>query len=273
MSKRADNAPRQDIKMYEPTEVLIIGIDTSDGPSHWGHDAESNKEPLLEATVLFTMEYGVIQPVLGRRDGEKIVIVAGRGRTRHLREANVRRATEGLPPWTLPVRIVKGDEKRMRILKTAENSHRRDQHPLARARQAYELSQLMPEAEAATAMGLGVPQFKAVIKFLDLAPAGVKAVEAGWLKPTAALELVTLSEADQTTRVAELAEIMARSNGKKVTARQVKAKIQAAAGEEPSETPTTRIKKVTAILDKLEDGATKDDLWSVIKRIRNALKP
>ncbi len=270
MSKRADSAPRQDIKMYDPTEVLIIGIDTSDGPSHWGYDGDSNKESLLEATVLFTMEYGVIQPVLGRRDGEKIVIVAGRGRTRHLREANVRRAADGLPPWPLPVRIVKGDEKRMRILKTAENSHRRDQNPMARARQAYELSQLMPEAEAATAMGLGVPQFKAVIKFLDLAPEVVKVVEKGGLKPTAAMELVSLSEADQTAR---LAEIMASSNGKKVTARQVKAKIHAAAGEDPPETPSTRIKKVSAILEKLEERATKDDLLEAIAKIRRALKP
>lgn len=269
MSKRADDAPRQDIKMYDPNEVIIIGIDTSDGPSHWGYDGDSNKEPLLEASVAFTVEYGIIQPLLGRRDGEKIVIVAGRGRTRLLREANVQRVASGQAPWHLPVRIVKGDEKRMRILKTAENSHRREQNPMARARQAYELSQLMPEAEAAQSMGLGLPQFKAVIKFLDLAPEVVKVVEKGGLKPTAALELVSLSEADQTAR---LAEIMASSNGKRVTARQVKAKIHAAAGSEPPETPTTRIKKVNAILDKLEDGATKDDLWASIKKIRNALK-
>jgi len=270
MNKRADNAPRQDIKMHDPNKVVIIGIDTDDGPTHPLYDEESNKTPILEASVQFTVDNGIIQNVLARRDGDKIVIVAGRGRTRLLREANARRVADGQTPWHLPVKIVKGDEKKMRILKHGENSHRRDQNPMARARHAYELSQLMPEAEAASTMGLGVPQFKSIIKLLDLSPEVVKGVVSGAVKPTAALELVTLSEADQTAR---MAEIMASSNGKKVTARQVKAKLHEANGQEPPETPSTRVKKVTAILDKLEDGATKDDLWSVIKKIRHALKP
>ena len=52
----------------------------------------------------------------------------------------------------------------------------------------------------------------------------------------------------------------------------MKAKVREAAGKAPLETPATRIKKVGAILDKLEDDANKDDLWSAIKKIRNALK-
>jgi ParB-like chromosome segregation protein Spo0J len=256
--------------MYDPAkDVVIIGIDTPADPTHFGYDAESNQTPLLEASVLFTVTHGIIQPLLGRRDGEKVVIVAGRGRTRLLREANARRVADGLVPWLLPVRIVRGDEKQMRILKHGENSHRREQNPMARARHAYELSQLMPEAEAASTMGLGLPQFKAVMKFLDLAPEVQKGVQKGDLKPTAALELAALSEADQT---AKLAEIMASSNGKRVTQREVKAKLHAANGQEPAKTPSTRIKKVVSILDKLDDGATKDDLWETIKKIRNTLK-
>jgi ParB-like chromosome segregation protein Spo0J len=256
--------------MYDPAkDVVIIGIDTPADPTHFGYDAESNQTPLLEASVLFTVTHGIIQPLLGRRDGEKVVIVAGRGRTRLLREANARRVADGLVPWLLPVRIVRGDDAQMRILKHGENSHRREQNPMARARHAYELSQLMPEAEAASTMGLGLPQFKAVMKFLDLAPEVQKGVQKGDLKPTAALELAALSEADQT---AKLAEIMASSNGKRITQREVKAKLHAANGQEPAKTPSTRIKKVVSILDKLDDGATKDDLWETIKKIRNTLK-
>ena len=50
------------------------------------------------------------------------------------------------------------------------------------------------------------------------------------------------------------------------TPRDVKAKVREANGKAPLETPATRIKKVTGILDKLEDGDTKDDLWSAILR-------
>jgi len=269
-SKRADSAPRQEVKMYDPNEAVIIGLDTDDGPSHWGYDEESNKNPVLEADVQFTYENGVIQNVLARRDGDKIVIVAGRGRTRQLREANKHRIANGLPVWYLPVRIVKGDARKMLVLKHGENSHRREQSPFARAQQAYELAQQFPEDQAATILGLGLVQFRSVLKLLDVGPAVKKAVMQGDLMPTAAIELAALSEAEQTT---QLAAIMATAtvNGSKPTTRDVKAKVREANGKAPLETPATRIKKVTGILDKLEDDATKDDLWGAIKKIRQAL--
>jgi ParB-like chromosome segregation protein Spo0J len=271
MNKRADAAPRQEVKGYDPDEVIIIGIDTDDGPSHWGYDEESNNNPLLEADVQFTYENGIIQNVLGRRDGDKIVIVAGRGRTRQLREANKRRKADGLPPWFLPVKIVKGDARKMLVLKHGENSHRREQSPFVRAQQAYELSQQFPEAQAATIMGLGLPQFRSILKLLDLGPAVKKAVLEDRLKPTAAIEFAALSEAEQTTKLAEVLSTAA-ATGSKPTTRDVKAKVREANGKAPLETPATRIKKVVGILDKLEDDATKDDLWGAVKKIRQALK-
>jgi ParB-like chromosome segregation protein Spo0J len=270
-NNRADSAPRQEVKMYDPNEVVIIGIDTDDGPSHWGHDEESNKAPLLEADVLFTYEQGIIQNVLGKRDGDKIVIVAGRGRTRQLREANKRRVADAQNPWFLPVKIVQGDSRKMLVLKHGENSHRREQSPFVRAQQAYELSQQFPEDQAATIMGLGLVQFRSVLKLLDVGPAVKKAVMQGDLKPTAAIELAALSEADQTTQLAAIMATAAVTGGKPTT-RDVKAKVREANGKAPIETPAGRIKKVTGILEKLEEGATKDDLWGVIKKIRQALK-
>lgn len=271
MNKRADAAPRQEVKGYDPDEVIIIGIDTDDGPSHWGYDEESNKNPLLEADVQFTYENGVIQNVLGRRDGKKVVIVAGRGRTRLLREANKRRIRDGLAPWFLPVKIVMGDSRKMLVLKHGENSHRREQSPFVRAQQAYELSQQFPEDQAATIMGLGVKQFRDVLKLLSLGPAAKKAVMEDRLKPTAAIVLAELSEAEQ---AAQLTTIMATAaaSGSKPTTRDVRAKVREATGKAPIETPSTRIKKVSGILDKLEESATKEDLWGAIKKIRQALK-
>jgi ParB-like chromosome segregation protein Spo0J len=271
MNKRADAAPRQEVKGYDPNEVVIIGHDTDDGHSHWGYDEESNKTPLLEADVLFTYENGVIQNVLGRRDGKRIIIVAGRGRTRQLREANKRRVADGLSPWFLPVKIVMGDARKMLVLKHGENSHRREQSPFMRAQQAYELSQQFPEDQAATIMGLGLKQFRDVLKLLALGPEAKKAVLAGDLKPTGAIVLAELSEADQAT---QLASIMSNAavNGSKPTTRDVKAKVREANGKAPLETPAGRIKKVSGILEKLEEGATKDDLWGAIKKIRQALK-
>lgn len=271
MNKRADAAPRQEVKGYNPDEVVIIGIDTDDGPSHWGYDEESNNNPLLEADVQFTYENGIIQNVLGRRDGSKVVIVAGRGRTRQLREANKRRVKDGLAPWFLPVKIVMGDARKMLVLKHGENSHRREQSPFVRAQQAYELSQQFPEDQAATIMGLGVKQFRDVLKLLSLGPAAKKAVMEDKLKPTAAIVLAELSEAEQAEQLSTIMASAAASGGKPTT-RDVKAKVREATGKAPLKTPSTRIKAVTGILENIEESATKDDLWAAIKKIRQALK-
>lgn len=271
MNNRADSAPRQEVKMYDPDKVVIIGLDTDDGHTHWGYDEESNKAQLLEADVLFTYDNGIIQNVLGRRDGDKVVIVAGRGRTRQLREANARRKADGQAPWFLPVKIVQGDARKMLVLKHGENAHRREQSPFVRAQQAYELSQQFPEDQAATILGLGVKQFREVLKLLDLGAPVKKAVMQGDLKPSAAIGLASLSEADQATQLASILETSA-STGSKPTTRDVKAKVREAKGKAPLETPATRVKKVTAILDKLEEDSTKDELWAAIKKIRQALK-
>ena len=225
-NNRADDAPRKEVKMYDPNAVVIIGYDTDDGPSHPLFDGESNEAPLLEADVLFTYEHGVLQPVSCKRDGEKLLVVFGRGRTRVLREANKRRIANGLPPWFLPVQIVKGDVLKMLALKHGENSHRREQNPMARARAAYDLSQQMPEEKAAVVMGLGIAQFRNVLKLLDLAPAVAKAVTKGELSASAAAPLACLSEAEQTAKLAELA-----SSEAKPTIRDVKAKVREANGK------------------------------------------
>lgn len=225
-NNRADDAPRKEVKMYDPNVPVIIGLDTDDGPTHPLFDGESNETPLLEADVLFTYEHGVLQPVSCKRDGDKLIVVFGRGRTRQLREANKRRIANGLQPWLLPVQIVKGDALKMLALKHGENSHRREQNPMARARAAYDLSQQMPEEKAAIVMGLGVAQFRNLIKLLDLAPAVVKAITKGELSASAAAPLATLSEAEQTAKLAELA-----SSSAKPTIRDVKAKVREANGK------------------------------------------
>lgn len=266
MSKRADDAPRKEVKMYDPKDAVIIGHDTKDGPSHPLYDGDSNATPLLESDILFTYEHGIIQPVSAKRDGDRILIVFGRGRTRQLREANKRRIADGLQPWLLPVQIVKGDSLKMLALKHGENSHRREQDPMARARGAYELSQQMPEEKAAVVLGLGLAQFRNVLKLLDLAPAAAKAVIKGDLSATAGAEMAALSEADQEEQLAELT-----AGGTKPTVRDVQAKVRELNGKAPLATPASRIKTVIALLDKLDDGAHKEDLWATIRKIRIAL--
>lgn len=268
-NNRADDAPRKEVKMYDPNVVVIIGLDTNDGPSHPLFDGESNAAPLIEADVLFTYENGVLQPISCKRDGKRLLVVFGRGRTRQLREANKRRIADGLEPWFLPVQIVMGDAAKMLILKHGENSHRRELNPLARARDAYELLQQMPEAKAATTLGLGLQQFRSVIKLLDLAPAVAKAVSKGELSASAAAELTGLSEVEQTEKLAELT--VSLPTGKKPTIRDVKAKVREANGKKIAiSVPDKRTqRRLLGYVQNLSDGSNSLAWW---EGVEDALK-
>jgi len=268
---RADSAPRKEIKMYDPKVLVIIGYDTDDGPSHPLCDKESNDAKLVEADVKFTMKHGVIQPISCKRDGDRLLVVFGRGRTRLLREANERLMADGGKPWLMPVQIVLGDETKMLALKHGENSHRREINPMARAREALELSQKMPEQEAADTLGLGLHQFRNVLKLNNLGPVATKALLKGEIKETGAVHMAGLSEADQETKIAELLAEAATNGGKKPTVRDVQAKVREAAGKAPIETPAQRIKRSLDQIAKLDDSSTKDELWAVIKKVQKVL--
>jgi len=268
-NNRADDAPRKEVKMYDPNAVVIIGLDTDDGPSHPLFDGESNEAPLLEADVLFTYEHGVLQPVSCKRDGKSLLVVYGRGRTRQLREANKRRIANGLSPWFLPVQIVKGDALKMLALKHGENSHRRELNPMARARAAYDLSQQMPEEKAAIVMGLGLAQFRNVIKLLDVAPAVAKAVTKGELSASAATELAQLSEVEQTAKLVELS-----SNGAKPTIRDVKAKVREANGKKVviSVGDKRTQRRLLTYVQNLSHGSASEKTMSWWEGVEDALK-
>jgi hypothetical protein len=266
MSKHGKSAGRADLPKYDPNDVVIIGLDTDDGPQHYLCDEESNKAPLNESSVLFTMVHGVLQPPVGERDGEKVVIVAGRGRTRLLREANARLVKEGNQPWSMPVIIKRGDEATMISIRAGENLHRRTISPMWRARQAQDLlDKGKSKPEVAATIGVDTGQLDNVLKLLSLAPSVGKAVVKGDLSATAAVQLADMPRDEQETQLKELL-----ANGKP-TVKDTINKVRKAKGQDAVETPKDRINKAIAVLDKLEDDATKDDLWSAVKRIRKAL--
>lgn len=241
MSRRADDAPRREIKMYDPDDAVIIGYDTKDGPEHDLYDGRSNSAPVLDVDVEFTVEHGILEPIACRRDGDRILVVFGRGRTKQLRAANKIRIAKKLEPWLLPVQIVKGDSTKMKAIKVGENYHRREIDPITRAETAYELSQCMPEERAAVQMGLSVQQLRNSIKLLDLSPTASKAVVAGNLSATAAMQFTGLSHESQDAKIAKL--------GAKPKVREAKA---AAIDGPVRDTPTAKIRNLIEAID----GAT-----------------
>lgn len=271
--KHGSSAARAEIPKFDPDDVVIVGLDTKDGPEHPLCDAESNETPLNEATVRFTMRHGVIQPPVGRRDGARVLIVAGRGRTRHLREANKRLKAEGQEPWLLPILIRRGDDVEMVQIRLGENSHRRKLDPFIRAHEANLLIKKgNSKQDVADNVGVTVHQLTVeILPLLDLTTKGIKAIRSGVMSPTAAAKLAKLSQAEQDTTIDEL-----MAGGAKPTVRDAKNKVRESQGKAPLETARDKLARIADIIDEqkiVRAGNQLDLVLEVIERIRAIVRP
>lgn len=258
---------RTDTHLYDPNDVVIIGHDTKDGPEHYLCDVESNATPLNEATVRFTKKHGIIQPVVGQRDGDRTVITAGRGRTRHLREANAQLIAEGAKPWPLPVVIKRGDENTMLEIRTGENAHRREVSPFARAKEAnMMLSKGMSKQDVADALCVTTAQLNNnILPLLELAQPVVHAIKSGKLSATAGATMAALPRDEQVKQLTELT-----ADGAKPTVAETRNKARAARGKQPLETPKGRLIRIGNALDKCSGcapDASREDFQTALGKV------
>lgn len=113
------NAQRSDAFALEPEKFTLITA-----PEHPLYDPRVHDEP-DESLVRNVMTYGVIEPVIIRRNGEKVEVVAGRGRVKAALEANRRLTAEGKQPIRVPAILKRGQDADMFGVLISENECRR----------------------------------------------------------------------------------------------------------------------------------------------------
>lgn len=230
---------RRSYFVFDPHEVVIIGIDTKDGPEHPLFDAESNAHPAEkdEPNIANVRTFGVLKPILFDRDGDRIIVVDGRTRVRWARcAAKIQRAA-GEEVLVVPGIPKRGDGAMLYGISRAANTHRPDDSPMSQARNAQRLIDMgRSEAEAAVAFGVTLPTMRQWLSLLALDPKVQRAVERG-MAISAATPLAKLSRSEQVTKLAQLTEAGARP-----TARAVTNKMREGDGRAPVETPASRIK-------------------------------
>lgn len=227
MAKQAFEGSRQSVYLMKPEDVTIIGVDTDDGPEHHLYD-ERIKWALEENTVLDMMCRGVKVPIEVTKDGDKAIVVDGRRRTMHAREANKRLAAKGAP--TLRIRVlppVSGEARDLLGSMVALNEHREDDSPLNRAKKAKRLLEYgHTETEIAVICKVTPQAVRNWLNLLSLDPSVQKAVERGDLAASAAVELKDLPKAEQKESLEELLLSAPATNSdgktKRKTARDVK---------------------------------------------------
>lgn len=262
----------------DPTTCIIIGLDTDDGPEHSLFDGPSNKRPLTEAGVAYAYAHGIDDPIFVVRDGQRVLVVKGRKRTKELREANKRRVADGLDPWLIKTIIIPGSHQTpgMRLKRIVENWGLRNERTLReKIREAQELLDHGDATREDVAGWLMIKPAR-LQSYLDLQQLGDKAgtaLDDGSLSPSAAGPLTKLSVEDQDKT---LATVKAEAKpGKRPTF----AKIREATGKAEIRTPKVRLGKAATkfmilapVLAEHLSGVSDDDpIWGDLSLLAHEL--
>jgi len=267
-NKKAVNAPRRDVFMLDPTDVVVIGVDTDhrSKADHYLWDPRI-KLPLDEGLVNNIRTYGVLKPVLVIKDGDKVIVADGRQRTMHAREAAKRAKAAGEEPVKLPVMFKRGEETYIFGVSRAANIHRQESI-IDRATNAQRMIDMGASLEeTAVAFGVKPSTLKAAwLPLLDLAPKVRHAVEKGEVAAQAAIALTNLSRAEQEAHLDEL-----RAQGVKPTAAVLQNHVRQGQGKPISKTSKQRIdeamEKLVDLYTRYKDGfeIKADDLQALSK--------
>lgn len=136
--KQAINAPRQNLFLVYPEDLLLIGRDTKDTPAHPRYDVRVHNQ-FEEDVVQGMMEYGVQECIKVVKNGDALEVVDGRQRTINAREANRRLEEQGAPKIRVKVIIVRGEDHRLAALTVLLNEHRVDDSAFGRGQKAQKL--------------------------------------------------------------------------------------------------------------------------------------
>lgn len=238
-SKKAFDTTYTSNPNFLPEELCIIGgkclPKNEQGPLDTAHKQGEHElwDKRLETVVITDDQvanvdyFGVLQNPIIRKDPTTGIpmVVAGRGRIRRARRANLLRAARGVPPIEITCSIErpsKDDPTRLIGVMIAENAVRDDDGPLEKLEKAKRLLAAgVSEKNAAMTFGLDLEYFRQLLAYDDTATEDVKAaVSAGEMSPTAGIALVQTAKSSEAQNKA-LANVRekAKSGGKPTTVR------------------------------------------------------
>lgn len=270
-SKQSAEAPRGPSTFkFDPDALVIIGVDTKDGPEHPLYDPRAFR-PLDENRLAMYVRLGIRVPIKVKHDGNRDVVVDGRGRVLYARAIKRQQIAAGVAPDEIikvPALMERGTDEDLFGLSRALNLHDADD-ALANAKSVQRMMAFgKSEEDCAHTMGKSVQTIKNWLAMLDLAPEVQQSMLAQEMTPTAALQLAQLPRQEQIATLQEIKEETAA--GHKPTVERVKAKVAEKAGREANpNTPKAKLEKVTALLMKLSGTAnpSKGDLETYLDKI------
>jgi ParB family chromosome partitioning protein len=203
-AKKALAGKRLNAFAMDPAQLLIVGIDTKDGPEHYLWDVRI-KLPVNVALAKNINKNGVLEAVKVRKDGDRTLVVAGRQRVRAARLANEWRDAKGLEPILVPVMLERGGDARMVDVMVSENELRANDNVEAKLSKLERFMSLgRSEEDAAVQFGVEPATIRNWLPLPEAGPAVKRAFTAGLLPATAAIKIAKLPRAEQAKAVADV---------------------------------------------------------------------
>lgn len=261
--KKSHKPASADRTRFLPEELTIVTDKT-----HPLYDERINL-PMREEMILNVMCYGVIEPVVGYREGDQILIGDGRQRVRWTTEANKRLKKEGKEAIMLQVVFRRGDAATRMGVMIAANERAQDDGPIVRAKKVARFLEMgRTEEEAAITMACSLQTIKNYLALLECCAKVIAAVEAGKIPVMVAKKLHKLSVAEQEAALAEMLETGAtkgqranavadKATGKKKKTAKAKKKTVNVDGEDDADEDTDEPPHVSQLGKKLIQGIAK----------------
>lgn len=197
---------RTNLFLLWPDDVWVCGYDTDDGEEHVLYDERVEQEPDQEF-VDSIKRVGVLDPILARRNGERIEVTAGRRRVLGCRMANREREAEGLLPYKIAVKLVRGTESDMMDFNIITNIYRKPMTTMQCARMASRYIGGLGRSiqDAADAFNVSRQAISGWMKLTELISGVHTMVDSGELSATAAVDMFYgKTEEQQATLLAKL---------------------------------------------------------------------
>lgn len=214
-------AGKKDMLLFDPDKLVLV-----EEPEHDLYDERVKWEP-AESMILNIMTYGVLEPVLVRKNTEtgQTEVVDGRQRIKACREANKRLRKSGQEPWRVEAVVRRSDAGTAIGMMLSSNEQRFEDTPLNRARKAQRMIERgKTEEEVSVALGVSKTTVGNLLKLID-APAAVRnAVDAGKITATDGYKLAKLEPDKARVAVDKLVEHAPRTPGKKRSRNAAKAR-------------------------------------------------
>lgn len=192
-SDEAEQEISEQVKSSEVISVDLSLIDTNPYQPRKTFDKTSLEE--LAASI---RTYGVIQPLIVLRSGNRYIIIAGE---RRFRAAHIAGLT------SVPCLIRELTQREMREIALIENLQREDLNPIEAAEGIAELIKSfdMTQEDAAKQIGMSRPTVTNLLRLLNLNKEVLELVRSGRLSSSHARCLVVISEPDVQVYYAEKA--------------------------------------------------------------------